>query len=217
LSWRKIKPGASIYYDVTYTNNGVTGFDPSLYNTVDGYSKQFGNFLYDSKSLNFVGTTNSQVACFSAGPGSGVYIGVAGQDHAQDFQIGVCAYTDNSNFIMPGETYTFRLEFTATNTINSNVDLYMFQSSTFGDPDITVLFGALSSAQEDILNSLSNDNFVRVSVAYTPQSGGTSKDTNTYGDLSSTGEDIKVALVLVTVLLTAGFGAIIARRRVKTT
>lgn len=199
------KPGASLSYDVTIKNNGPMDID------LAEYDQGFLNTLYPGLSLSLDDVDDDNVACTDLGFGTAVYMGVLAQDHSSHNLV-VCGYSGVSRPVLVGESYTLRFNFTVLETVENEFTAYSFANIP-GGSGFTQLEAQANSATGDILDSVSNPVFSRLtySIDTTDPGDGSDGDGNQSGDsptddafdgtLSSTGQSTKVIVVFATTLL----------------
>lgn len=212
-----VAPGADVYFDFTLTNRGPSALD--LADVKNPNSGGLGSVLFPANELSYVASVTPNIACFSAGPGSNLYLGNAAIDHP-NHEILTCVYSGSaySELLSPGESLTIRLRFTANPSVSNTFTLYGLSISIQSDPDAPQLYNDIFSASGDILDTISNDNFAR--VVYVSAGGDSSNNgesnnqgsaNNGAGTLGETGQNIdlyiiaSIALVMVSLFAGAKF------------
>ncbi len=204
-------PGSTVSYTVTFTNNGSG--DVNLANYPVGNTTTLLTGLYPAGSLTFTGTPTTDVICVDNGPGSNVYLAAAASDHP-NYQLLACGYFGESQILAQGQSFQVVLNLTVNDTPAPAFNNYLFHVATVADPDSAALFGLITSATGDILDSVSgNNNFTRLVYSDTPlpddndaDTGGTDSNDSLLDTGQASGLYIVVAVVLVGIAGVSLFG-----------
>lgn len=150
-------PGATVSYDVTFTNKGPMSPDLAESNATPLFAD-----LFPGDALSFASVSNEGYQCQDLGPGSIAYLGNAGVDHP-NHQIVVCAYTDEESEVLGvGESVTLTLNFTVNESAPASYTNYAVISSIPTDPDVAYLSNIFYTTEDDVLDSIDNENFDKV-------------------------------------------------------
>ncbi len=150
-----IKAGDTVNYDITLRNDGPMAIDLSRFNN-DGSSLM--SEVFPGADLTFIDDNNPNITCSDYGPGSNSFLGAAAEDHP-DHQLMTCAFTGSSQMLASGASFTVRLGFTAKSGVSASFTNYVVHASMPTDPDSLIIGTLIGNATEDILDTLTNENF----------------------------------------------------------
>ena len=161
-------PGSSLSYDITLHNKGPMSFDLKLLANLDNGIVLF-NDLYPGGSLSYV-SADGEFDCLDSGVSSNV-MGPAVIDHPSH-QLLLCYYSGEDPYILnANDEVTVRLNFTIKEAAESSFTNYAGSTLYPNDPDAIDMFAAFTTAEGDIIDTLSNENFSKANFTLSENSG----------------------------------------------
>lgn len=209
-----VAEGETVSYTVTFTNNGPG--DINLANYPLSSTTTLFNDLYPGADLTFVESATEDISCLDVGPGSSAFLGSAAEDHP-DHQLLSCGYFGASQAIPSGGSFDIVLNFTVDSGTSSDFTNYVFHTATTADPDSQALLGAVFGASEDVMDSLTSNNFARASIVPIEDPTDGAEESAVSDGLSGTGRNIALIAIVAALLIAAGGTGYYLRRRMKTT
>lgn len=198
-----VEEGDIFSYQISLSNNGPMNA-PLKHAQVRSGNPFFG-FLYPGNDLTFTGVDDPDVTCFDLGPGSYAYLGQFAEDHT-DYHLVTCLYSYENDSLDVDGTVNYTLNFTVDSGAGPELNSYFFANGLYTDPDVPALNNAIGAASGDVLDTLQNDNYLKLSYAFASsgsnQEGGVVTTENT--TLSSTGNNRLVTMLLATLMVVAG-------------
>lgn len=152
-----VKAGGTISYDITLKNRGPMDI---AFSDLTLAAPLFAD-IYPGADLTFIDDSSDNVVCQDLGAGSAAYIGAGGSAHPSH-QLLICLVTNPDLTISAGEKYTVRLNFAVNNSASASFTNYVSASALSSDPDAVAINAAFATATSDILDSIVNDNFAKV-------------------------------------------------------
>lgn len=156
LNPEDVQPGNVISYQIGLTNKGPMDLElETLYNTLSIFTE-----IYPGTDLAFVDSNDDDIQCQDYGPGSHAYLGLAGSAHPSH-QLMTCSFVGSDAVIEATETYTFELNFLVNNTLSSQFTNFVSAGAVPSDPDVVTLNQLFATATNDILDTITNENFAK--------------------------------------------------------
>lgn len=163
------EPGETVSYDITVYNDGPMAVDLDLTDPTTG-SNMFTD-IYPAGDVTFTGSSDGDILCLDLGPGSIAYLQNAGSDHP-DHQLVVCGYQGSGLTLASGASRTVRLNFTVNSSPSSSYTNYAAHAAIPTDLDSQIIATMFATSSEDILDSISNENFTKANYLDTSSPGG---------------------------------------------
>jgi hypothetical protein len=215
----EITSGTTVNYTLTFSNAGPNNADLTYYNG-GGFNPVATSMFVDvlPSSLDFVGSSNPDVACMVAGPSS---LAPYFAEHP-DYNILLCIYVGAETELLVGESIATTISATANQDVEEGLTNYVFSGLNEEDPDYLFSYYNLAMAASsafgedrrlgDFLTRLngSDRNFAQAAYglddSQEPGGGGDnggsgSGQSGSGGDLANTGQSLIFALVLALIIL----------------
>lgn len=207
-----VSPGSAVSYTYTFTNNGPGDVSLPWYRIA---SPLFIN-IFPGEDLTFVNSSSTVpgVECLDIGPGSAIFAGTVAEDHAS-YNLVSCGYSGTDNVALTsGQSIVITLNATVNNDSDGRFTNYIMHASTPSDPDSWSIYQLISNATSDLLDTIEGyPMFSRLSypLGSNPEGGNSGSGSN--GDLSDTGESIKILVALGLILMLAAGAMLIASKK----
>lgn len=214
-----ITPNGTVRYRLTFTNNGPSTINPTLYDLSGvnpALTALFIGVFAPNLTFNNI-ASNPDVVCNWNPPGSAGSAGIFSSH--PDYSLMTCGYFGEDTSLAAGESISTELEFTA-GTVPDGFVSYVIGGSNPGDPHVNLIFGAYGQAftnNDDALDLMRENgtinNFAYATYSSNPNpspndgsgnaNNGLAGNQKPSGSLSNTGSAI-IITVIVGLIITVG-------------